>query len=1087
MRKLKTLLAFCALLLGVGNVSAETDYTSLMPNDWTSSTGNTGNFQGGKERYNGDQNNFTAGAKVLFQSFTAPAAGIYEIKFYAVASCTAERYKTETPYYGPNIAQAYATAGTNKATVAMTVINQTGCTLVADANIRTLSVEAAEGETIEYGIENIATGGNWYTVKALSAKMKTVAEIFQSQYDEAYAIWEHSTENEEGAKATFKTYVDAMNTALTGTLAEAQTASDNLAAALVTYESKSYPVKGSGVKYDFTSKMNMAINAWTCPQGNGPAQYGFTGATETYGNTTAGEVMYQTISGLANGEYEIHFYAVANAANGGGTAGSELTYVYANDKILNIDVITQSSCTPSDYERTFTVMVKDGTLKYGITNNAAAGNWNICKNVALYMTGAPDLSDYYDAIAGKLTTANGLKTSPMKSTVLSALQDAIDATSGYTDITVIGTLETMSNNLTTAINNANTSISNYADALSVLNAASSLDEAGQAYYAANETVAGIKNEYDAGTLDAVTDEQKAACAAVLPLAARVQTSVDADWTAVLVNPSFETNDFTGWTNSGSMAVQGNTSFTLKDGSYYAEFWQPNGTKSVTQTINDIPVGVYSISAKALARGVTSAKLFAAGEEEAVTVKEDPDTYTVEFFQSEDGSVTFGFEGVGTGASSSWICVDNFTMKFVRSATAADYKELLSSTISAATSARKVANEGDGVFQIPASAGTTLASAIEAAQSVYDNEEATISDIKTAVSTLNAAVETYEATTLNAPEANTYFNLIVATEGHSMKGNPVTLVTGNTTDNNPTGYGMNAKTDNTSYLSQAVTFTQVKDNIYNISFETAVGTVYMTYGTLNGSAAGWKDSQIQATTDANNKGEFRIAATATANVFNIYNTITNSTIACQTTEGNSIYTEPGNADFTIKAQTFADVAISSAGLATFASDYALDFTGSNVKAYRATISGSTITFKRENKVPAGEGVLLKAEEGEYKIPVATGVADWEDADNAFVRGTNANVLSEEDGYRNYVLANAQQGVGFYLANGLGVADSKAYLQTTETTGARLSFVFSDETTGINAVQGAAQTVDGEVYNLNGQRVATPKRGLYIQNGKKIIMK
>jgi hypothetical protein len=181
-----------------------------------------------------------------------------------------------------------------------------------------------------------------------------------------------------------------------------------------------------------------------------------------------------------------------------------------------------------------------------------------------------------------------------------------------------------------------------------------------------------------------------------------------------------------------------------------------------------------------------------------------------------------------------------------------------------------------------------------------------------------------------------------------------------------------------------------------------------------------------------------------------------------------------------------VAISSAGLATFASDYALDFTGSNVKAYSATISGSTITFKRENKVPAGEGVLLKAEEGEYKIPVATGVVAWED-DNAFVRGTGANVPSVDGNNRNYVLANAQQGVGFYLANGLGVADSKAYLQTTATTDARLSFVFSDETTGINAVQGAALAVDGEVYNLNGQRVATPKRGLYIQNGKKIIMK
>lgn len=506
MRKLKLFLAACALMFVGTTAEAETDYTSLMSSDWT---GSNGNFGGGKERYQGA--NYEAG-KIMYQSFTAPAAGIYEIKFYAVTSCTADRYAGSL--YGDGIAQAYAKAGSNKATVAMTVINQTGCTLVADANIRTLSVEAAQGETIEYGLENIATGGNWYTIKELSAKMKTVAEIFQDQYDEAYAIWQYSTENEDGARDIFKTYVDALNTALSGTLAEAQTASDNLAAALVTYESMSYPIKGNGIKYDFTSKMNMAINAWTCKQGNGPAQYGFTGATETYGNTNAGEVMYQTITGLANGEYEIHFYAVANAANGGGVEGTKTT-VYANDQELEIDVIKQSACTPSDYERTFTVMVTDGTIQYGIKNTVAAGNWYICKNVALFMTGAPDLSDYYDVIAGKLTTANSIKNSPMNGDVATALQDAIDATAGYDNITVISSLETMSDDLTTAINNANTSIANYEAVLTVLNAASSLDATGQAIYAANAVVTTLQNAYDNRTLEVMSAEQEAECTAAL--------------------------------------------------------------------------------------------------------------------------------------------------------------------------------------------------------------------------------------------------------------------------------------------------------------------------------------------------------------------------------------------------------------------------------------------------------------------------------------------------------------------------------------------------------------------------------------------
>ena len=30
-------------------------------------------------------------------------------------------------------------------------------------------------------------------------------------------------------------------------------------------------------------------------------------------------------------------------------------------------------------------------------------------------------------------------------------------------------------------------------------------------------------------------------------------------------------------------------------------------------------------------------------------------------------------------------------------------------------------------------------------------------------------------------------------------------------------------------------------------------------------------------------------------------------------------------------------------------------------------------------------------------------------------------------------------------------------------------------------------DAPVYNLNGQRVKTPHRGVYIQNGKKVLVK
>lgn len=50
--------------------------------------------------------------------------------------------------------------------------------------------------------------------------------------------------------------------------------------------------------------------------------------------------------------------------------------------------------------------------------------------------------------------------------------------------------------------------------------------------------------------------------------------------------------------------------------------------------------------------------------------------------------------------------------------------------------------------------------------------------------------------------------------------------------------------------------------------------------------------------------------------------------------------------------------------------------------------------------------------------------------------------------------------------------------------RIKMVFDDQTTGINGVN---INVDGEYYNLNGLRVETPAKGIYIKDGKKVVVK
>lgn len=1052
---------------------AETDYTSLMSSDWT---GSSGNFGGGKERY--QNSNYTADQKVMYQSFTAPATGIYEIKFYAVTSSTSGRGFDNK--WGPNIAQAYASVGENKATVAMEVINQTGCTLVTDANIRTLSIEATEGQTIEYGLENIGLGGNWYTIKELSAKMKTIAEIFQAQYDEAYAIWEHSTENEAGARATFKTYVDALNTAMSGTLADAQTASDNLAAQLVIYESKSYPVKGSGVKYDFTSKMNMAINAWTCAQGNGPAQYGFTGATETYGNTSAGKVMYQTLTGLANGEYEIHFYAVANAANGGGVGGTKTT-VYANDQENEIDVITQSSCTPSDYERTFTVMVTDGSIEYGFKNTVAAGNWYLCKNVALYMTGAPDLSDYYDAIATKLVTANGLKSSPMKSTVLSALQDAIDATEGYTDITVIGTLETLSDNLTTAINNANTSVSNYEEASSILNAASSLDAAGQASYVGNETVSAIQTAYDARTLESVSAEQATACTTALITAAKAQTTDGADMTFAIVNYNINGNA-DGWTTektvNGNGPMYGTTAFE------YWSYTAGEGGFDYYQTITDLPVGIYTISAEmyndqvqkegdvfAAAAGVYgtagSTTVYGLVTEQGTTLKE----YTTNEIFVADGTLRLGVKNKTTAMPARWFVADNFKLTYVRAATAADYKVDLLAAINSATAARKAANEGEGIFQIPAAAGTTLADAITTAQGVYDNAEATVENVTNAVTAINAAKTTYEGATLNAPDAEKRYAIVLVYAGYEYNGKAITYIANDRGDMG--NYNVKYLAAPNANLAQAFTLTQVSGNTYTMSQTDIDGnTRYLCTGAKyeNGNTA-----QIRTTTTASDALTVKIIATDTENIFNILNTEADNYIGSQDA---GVFTVNSHINFTIAeaAEASIDINTTDAGWGTTMLPFAQALP-EGVKAYTcAEVDGDQLTIVSVDALEANKPYII---EGTWKANVSgwglgKELTTTEGLLTGVYEATTVPVNS-------YVLQKNDNKVGFYqVAEGKQptAAANRAYLTVPAAVEARAFFILGDDTTtGIQAIE-ALTSGKAQIFNASGAQLPSLQKGMNI---------
>jgi uncharacterized protein YjdB len=190
------------------------------------------------------------------------------------------------------------------------------------------------------------------------------------------------------------------------------------------------------------------------------------------------------------------------------------------------------------------------------------------------------------------------------------------------------------------------------------------------------------------------------------------------------------------------------------------------------------------------------------------------------------------------------------------------------------------------------------------------------------------------------------------------------------------------------------------------------------------------------------------------------------------------------------QTHTYVDVTSAGYRTFASSKALDFTGGveGLTAYKATATTKKVSFDPiDGAVPAGEGMLLKANEGRYYIPIAVGTPDA--IENAFV-GVLAETVVEDAGI--FVLMKKNDVVGFYkTTTAFTVGAHTAYLPAGIATGR--SFIgFDDETTGIKTIENGQLGMEDSVYDLQGRKLnAQPdsqlRKGLYIINGKKVVMK
>ncbi len=278
--------------------------------------------------------------------------------------------------------------------------------------------------------------------------------------------------------------------------------------------------------------------------------------------------------------------------------------------------------------------------------------------------------------------------------------------------------------------------------------AAALDAAGQSSY--DIAKAGITTPTSAEALATAKD----ALAAAYIAAIKAQTSTNADFTALLVNPSFETGTLEGWTNnsaSGMWTVMNRANADdPKVGTYWIEKYGNGGKIDLTQTVTGLPGGHYQVSVLALDQA-SKVRLVANSASTAV-VGGTKAVYTVDVMLDDNSDLTLGMYSE-THQANSWVGVDDFHLTYVSSEfpalpTAVEGK--MNAEIAAAQTA---AIEAYGAEQTSANYNAVVAAIAAAQESKTLYEKAAANLIK--------ANEILNSTNVYTAEAHTAFETAIS--------------------------------------------------------------------------------------------------------------------------------------------------------------------------------------------------------------------------------------------------------------------------------------------------------------------------------------
>ncbi|MBQ9357041.1 MAG: hypothetical protein IJT98_07115 [Prevotella sp.] len=265
-----------------------------------------------------------------------------------------------------------------------------------------------------------------------------------------------------------------------------------------------------------------------------------------------------------------------------------------------------------------------------------------------------------------------------------------------------------------------------------------------------------------------------------------------------------------------------------------------------------------------------------------------------------------------------------------------------------------------------------------------------------------------------------------------------------------------------------------------------GILIVKFNNTGGGSRPYRWLAVQGTvTDYKSKDETRVTATVPVTAGEI---LIESIMGTTDANAKPTYTE-ANAMFNFFEITFIpDVTINlnASGFATYSAGY--DFIVSGATAYQMALdlgAGTINGTAAPAKIPAGAGILLKGEaNAEVTISGTTDAAAL--TDNSLKGTTKADGTTAMVGTANYYVLS---GNSFRPYTGTEFAANKAYFEVEAAAAARtFTMTFGEEEiTAIESINTAISEGEGTVYDLQGRRVAQPQRGLYIMNGRKVLVR